>query len=184
MRAERMLHRGSVTRLRGFTLLEVLVVVIIVGVLVTFATLSVGNRALADQLQLEARRLNATLRLALEEAELKGQIIGFRYTPEYYEFLSPGPEGRWEPRIDGPFRRRALAEPLQVNLRVEDRTVAPARDAQDQEKGPEPQILLLPNGEVSAFSLALSADGVDEFYRVDADALGRFEFQRLTRRGV
>ena len=54
---------------RGFTLLELAVVILIIGVLATFAMLSVGNRVQEDRLENEARRMKALVQLAGEEAE-------------------------------------------------------------------------------------------------------------------
>lgn len=166
--------------------------------MVSFAVLSVGDRALADQLQIEARRLNATLRFAAEEAEMKGLLIGFRYTDEYYEFVTLDEKGKWAPLAQGPFRRHALTAPFEVDLRVEGRAVPPAAplpvrsdddDDEDEkededDEGLKPQILLLPSGETSAFTLALRAGGLRQFYRVEADALGKFDFRREDGRGA
>ncbi len=57
---------------RGFTLLEVTVVVFIVGVLVTLAVLSVSGRVRSDQVELEARRIGELIRLAGERAIIYG----------------------------------------------------------------------------------------------------------------
>lgn len=181
-----MKSRGT-TRLtqQGFTLLEILVVVVIIGVMVTFAALSIGDRALSDRLQLEARRLNATLRFAAEEAEMKGLLVGFRYTGEYYEFVSPDDKGKWAPLTHGPFRRHALPPPFEVDLRVEGRAVPPAQEPkEDSEEGPQPQLLLLPSGEATAFVLALRAGNLRESWRLEADALGKFDFRREDGRGA
>ena len=136
MRVSRFVSVGSQ---RGFTLLEILVVVVIVGVLVTFATLSVGGRSLDDRLEFEARRLEKTFQLALEEAEIKGLLIGFRYTPDRYEFVGLNAEGKWAAYAEsGPFRARALTRPFEILLSVEGRPVPPAQDPKDEESEPEP----------------------------------------------
>ncbi|MDM4772240.1 type II secretion system minor pseudopilin GspH [Solimonas sp. SE-A11] len=166
--------------LRGFTLLELLVVIVIIGVMLSFITLPFGGRSVDDRIEFEARRLDRTLRFALEEAEIKGVLIGFRYLPDRYEFLGMGQDGKWEPyQGGGPFRVQPFAAPLGLQLRVEDRVVPPAQDKEgdDEESEPKPQILLLPSGEVTAFHLVVGADGSATRYTIESDALGKFTFE-------
>lgn len=171
----------------GFTLVEVMVVVLIIGIMLTFATLSVGGRAAGDTLDLEARRLEELFQLALEEAELKGYEIGFRYTDTHYQFVAVGSQGRWQPIVDGPLRPRQIPPPLLLSLRVDGRPVPPAQERlpgsasgeDDDAQQPEPQILFLSSGELTAFSLDLSATGVAGSLRLSGDLLGRMRLERL-----
>ena len=109
----------------GFTLIEILVVVVIVGILVTFATLSISNRALSDRLETEAQRLQQLFAMAGEDAEMHGTELGFVYTDRGYAFVAVGPSGRWLPILDGPLRPREVKEPITLALRVEGRPIAP-----------------------------------------------------------
>lgn len=164
----------------GFTLLEVLVVVAIIGILVTFATLSMSNRALDDRLEVEAARLEQTLILASEEAETKGIDLGFRYTAEGYGFYAAGKDGKWQPYAEtGPLRIRALADPFYLELRIEGRAVAAAVDRKDgKEVKIEPQVLLLSSGEITAATFDLKAANYRPYYRIEAEALGKISRER------
>ena len=143
------------------------------------ATLSVGGRSLDDRLEFEARRLEKTFQLALEEAEIKGLLIGFRYTPDRYEFVGLNAEGKWAAYAEsGPFRARALTRPFEILLNVEGRSVPPAQEPKDEESEPEPQILLLPSGEATSFVMVLRAAGLQDFYTLEADALGKLTLTR------
>ena len=173
--------RWAPGRVRGFTLIELLVVVVIIGILITFAVISIGGRALDDQLDGEAKRLDQLLRLAIEEAELKGVDLGFRFTAERFEFLALANDGKWAPYAEnGPFRSRLLEEPFYIDLRVAGRVVPPAVDgeAKDGEKiPPVPQVQLLSSGEViDPFVLDYRARGHRSYCRIEGDAVGRFTY--------
>lgn len=162
----------------GFTLLEILVVVLIIGIMVTFATISISGKAIDDRIEEEAQRLYHILQLAQEEAETKGVEIGFRQTDQGYEFLGIGEGGAWQ-RIDETlFRPRAITPPLRLELRVEGRVVAPVVESPDKETPIEPQVLLLSSGESTAFTLDVKADGVKPYFRIESDALGKLERKR------
>lgn len=177
---KRGVQRGR-RRTAGFTLVEIMVVVVIIGVMLTFATLSIGNNAVVEKLDTESERLEQLFRLAQEEAELKGYQLGFRYTDQRYQFLAISPENKWVPVADGPLRERLIPAPLELALRVEDRAVPPAQELPptDSEMGaknaPEltPQVLILSSGELTAFTLDIRAAGLDESYRIGGTLLGK-----------
>jgi general secretion pathway protein H len=162
---------------RGFTLLEVLVVVVIIGVMATLAVLSIGTRSVEDRLALEARRLQELLALAADEAVLQGVELGFIQTPDGYEFLILK-DGSWAPLEEaGPLRARALGEPFYLRLQVDGRAVAPVR-TDDAKVELKPQIVLLSSGDATEFTLDLKARQYDPFYRLSGDLLGRMTLDR------
>lgn len=184
---------------QGFTLLELMIVILIMGVMVTFASLSIGNRVNEDKLENEARRTEAILRLASEEAEAKGIEIGLRFTEGGYRLLTIDAERQWQDyEVSGPLRRRVFAEPFALNLLVEGRairlppeltpeqelalaksqTLKSARENDAQRL--TPQILLLSSGEITPFTLLMTAPGIEAGYRIESDAFGRIERARAT----
>lgn len=178
----------------GFTLLELLVVMVIIGVLATLVSLSVSGRAVDDRMHAESRRLEELLRLASDEAQAKGLELGFRQTTEGFEFLTPDSESaRWVVLADGIFRPRQVPEPFYLELRVEGRVLRPVAPAaspddeaqaatgearKDDERRIEPQVLILSSGEMTAFTLDLKLKDHAQFYRVEGSELGELKLQR------
>lgn len=174
-----------------------MVVILIIGVMVTFASLSIGSRVNEDKLENEARRAEAIIKLASEEAEAKGLEIGLRFTQGGYRLLTLDSTRQWQDyEIGGPLRRRSFASPFVLDLRVDGRPIAlPPELTPEQElalaasntlKSQKendaqriiPQVLLLSSGEITPFALQMTAPGLAAAYRIEADALGRIKLVR------
>ena len=169
--------RASRPRSQGFTLLEILVVVAIIGVMAALALLSIGSRSLDDRLAVEARRLQEVLALAADEAVLQGVELGFIQTPDGYDFLMLK-DGQWAPLdAEGPLRARTLGEPFYLQLQIEGRPVAPVSTG-DAKQELKPQIVLLSSGDATEFVLDLRARQFDPYYRLQGDVLGRLTLDR------
>lgn len=160
-------------RTLGFTLLELLVVLLIIGVMTSFAVLSIGNRTLSDRLDNEASRLAQLFVLAQDEALFKRQEIGFFTDEERYGFLIPNGSGGWQPLTQsGPLRVRPFSEPFRGVLFVEGQPVAPP-DPDDL----EPAVLILSSGDMTPFRLEIDAPSDPNLNEaiVRGDALGRVQ---------
>lgn len=191
-----MLALSLAHRERGFTLLEILVVMVIIGVLASMVGLSVSGRAVDDRLQAESRRLEHLMQLAADEAQAKGLELGFRVTTAGIEFLVPDTlSGQWSVVGEGPFRPRSVPDPFELQLRIDGRLQTPAaafdpdaprRAARldlDDDARIEPQVLILSSGEVTAFTLDLLLPDSESAYRVEGNALGQFSSGPLRRPG-
>lgn len=167
-------------RQTGFTLVEIMVVVVIIGIIAGFAVLSIGSRALDDRLDTEARRLKELVALAADEAVLQGIELGFAQTDAGYTFLALGPDGQWAPLESEVLRPRTVGEPLYLRLVVEGRKEDPPAD--DDEQGPRPQVLLLSSGETTPFRLEVHARDHAPYYELAGDVLGRLTLERKDKR--
>lgn len=163
---------------RGFTLIEILVVLALIAVLTGLAVLSAGTAG--SPVTREARRLAASLQLAADESRLQGRVLGLRFGKDgysYFELAMEKPEDDapagyvW--RLLGPggaFAPRTWPASLQFELRINGRLVAP----RPAERPSPPQVVLLPEGEFTPFSLRL-ADARGAGASVRFGSGGRFE---------
>ena len=89
------------TKTRGFTLLEILVVVAVMGILISLAGLSVGNTVDSQRVDRSAERLLKVVALAEKRAVLSGKPIGISFSHTGYyltEYVNA-----WHP-LDNNFR--------------------------------------------------------------------------------
>lgn len=163
----------SASASRGFTLLEIMVVVIIVGIVLTFATLNTGGDSRAEQMQREAERLLALLELAQEEAVMRGEQLALRIGEADYEFMILENDD-WAPLVDNkPLRPRKLPQGIELRLELQDNP-PPGLSAENDE---QPQVFLLSSGEMTPFILTLAADESEQQFRIKASLLGRLELE-------
>ncbi len=158
-----------VPRQRGFTLLEILVVVTLLGFVLGIATLNVGGNE-ARELRLFVRHAHAVLELAAEEAELQSTQLGLRVDNSSLRFVAfDVVENSWQALQDKPFQPLEVPAQVQVKLDVED--FAGQEDTLLGDGGEQqPQIVFLSSGETTAYTLLLQpARG--EAYRLLSDGL-------------
>ena len=65
----------------GFTLMEVMVVLVLIGIITSFAVLSVGGRT-GQRLAEEGQRLIALVELHQQEAILSGELRAIRFNQD------------------------------------------------------------------------------------------------------
>ena len=160
---------------RGFTLLELLVVLVIVGILVSLLTLSVGLLGEDGALRREAERLEALVQIAGEETMLHGFEMGLRFYRRAYEFSIYRDEtDEWIRLVDDRlFRRRDIPEALELDLELEGRDVILELET-DDDKDYRPQVFIMSSGDITPFNLrfreAFSSDGYQVLIKADGSA--------------
>jgi general secretion pathway protein H len=154
----------------GFTLFEILVALLIIGLIVGVATLSISNPA-PGKLREESRRMEAVIGLAREEAILQSRDFGVSFWQQGYAFHEFF-EGKWlRVEKDRTLRTYQLPEGMRLQLELEgfDVVMSPI----EPEK---PQVFVLSSGEMSPFSVRLKFLELPAFFtELSADALGTLE---------
>ena len=156
-------------RSHGFTLLEVLVVVIIIGVVISFAVLSVNNDD--KTLEEETRRLQALIELTGQEAVLQGRELALEFNDDSYEFLALGEDNKWQPiKDDEVLRPRTLPDNLAMDYEPEGQKLT--LKGMDEEKTP-PRIYFLSSGEMTPFRLTVRRRGELDGYVLTGSVRGK-----------
>ena len=103
----------------GFTLIEVMVVLIVIGVMSTALTLGVDSLRVRDDTR-ALQRLRLVLEATAERAAVRGRPLGVEFVTDAYRFAALDLDERWRPLVDPPlFVERVLPDGLHwAGLRV------------------------------------------------------------------
>ena len=150
----------------GFTLIEILVVLLIIGILVTGASLSLGVLGRDSALTKESDRLSALMDYLRDQATLQNREYGLRCFVGGYEFLAYDPRaGQWK-RIteDESMRPRRLPTGVTMQVSIEGRDIIlPREEAKSDEL--TPQVMLFSSGDLNLFELTLRRAATGEAMR-------------------
>jgi general secretion pathway protein H len=193
------MHGGisqSRARSRGFTLLELLVVIVIAVILTGMVMLSLNVLSGRRETGEAARRLTALIQLASDDAVMQGRSIGIEIRPHSYRFYA-WDGTTWQPIADDPsFRERKLPDEIDLRLQLEGQQLvlkappAPEADSNDtsgkgsdsgssmgQTSGPQPQLVALSSGELSAFEITVTGPDAPGPYRVVGSVTGAVDLK-------
>ena len=144
---------------RGFSLIEILVVIVIIGVLALAVTLGVASASTERQLTRESERVQALTLLAASVAH----ELGF--------------SGWTDDTLGNELRPRNWVQGMAVRLRRDGREVRLAQGAAEP-----PQIVCFSSGELSPFELRLDLGDAGMSYEVRGNASGKVSLHREQRR--
>jgi general secretion pathway protein H len=154
-------------RSNGFTLIEILVVIVVIGIISTIVLLGLDNFREDRELQTEAKRIASLIELTSDEATFQGRNFGLRLMQNGYQFFEHDPlTGIWrEVFLDDLMRQRQLTQGTKFELFLEKKQIlldtvtadsAPNNNTEDDlTQEYLPHIFILSNGDITPFNLEI-----------------------------
>jgi general secretion pathway protein H len=168
----------------GFTLLEILVVVVIIGIISIGAMLSLSFTGPDRELNNEGDRLADLMNYAQEQGELQTRELGLYCTDHSYKFLAfDARRNLWVPIVDDDaLRPRTLPDAIKLQLDIEGREVVLATVADEQKKTSapapadlQPHLMIFSNGDLTSFRMTLGREGTEQRVMLQPDHQGKIK---------
>ncbi len=152
---------------RGFSLLEILVVIVILAVVAGAVSIAVAGAGGERALTREAERAQALIEFACERAQLSGRDIGISLSRGSYRFSHLDGDV-WLPYREETLRMRSWPAGFSVALMRDDQAVR-----LDEGFPERPQLLCYASGELTTFRLDLALPDLARRYRLDGQGDGQ-----------
>lgn len=159
---------------RGFTLIEIMVVMVIVAVLAGTVSLVIGDNQQRHELENEARRLVALLDLTQDEAVFQNIEIGLQLDQQGYSFRAlDEAKLSWISLPQDFLKNRTFPDWMTIDLQDSGNVIQPGdNEGEAVADAFSPQVLFFSSGESTPFLITLGYTGGDNFqYLIRSDGL-------------
>lgn len=157
--------------MRGFTILEILVVVAVISVIASTILLNTNLKRPDTELKQHASRLGKTVQLLLQEAILEDRNYALSLIPFSFVILEYNGE-EWLPSED-----RFIKSLPKIHTYRDELTVDNALIAIEKTDKPVPHILILASGEMSVFQWQIDDPQNNLQIRIESNMLGNITIE-------
>ncbi len=156
----------------GFTLIEILIVIVIISIVACFAVLSI-NIYQNKRLETLANQLKNTLNLAQQEALLRPTTLGFEIKKNsilFYEHHnnSESEQDPWEAATDSIFGLHHIPNDVQMTLKIKGKSV---EDLHPQ--------LILSGSDITPFTIYVGKKGNPPLYKIIGESDGNIKTEAI-----
>lgn len=164
------------TRQAGFTLIEILVVLIIVGLLSALAVFTMGGSSQHRELESEVRKLYVLMQTASEQAVLNNSELGLQLENDGYQFVVfQDDTGDWRVSEERIFRTRSFPDWLVATKYIENDI---PRLASDEDKL-LPDVVFFSSGATTPFEIEFTVGSDSDYLHViSSDGFSAMEWQQ------
>ena len=167
------------TKLAGFTLVELLVVIVLIAILGSLVVLSVEVDQESRELEASSQQIRQYLQNAFQEAILSGYPVGVLVDDNSLVFLLVGEQG-WEMQLENENLPVVTVNPRwQMSLQTE--LLSSSSDVNSPGGKIVPEALIYAEGYADPFSILLAAATESVSYSISTDGSRLFTIEMLDR---
>lgn len=150
---------------RGFTLIEILVVILIIGISTAVAMLAFGDFGAGRKAIVTAEHFKAYIKLVQQRAILEMNTLGINIKSNGYETLRFSDNLSWHPITNSSlFRWQSFPPNVKVTFRNKMRTA--------------PDLVINPSGDMTPFALNFGVEGEPDMITLIGDDNGELYLQK------
>lgn len=150
---------------QGFTLIEIMVVIVVIGIAVGFAMIAFGDFGQSKKIFFAVEQLNNDLKLAQQQAILNTSTLGMLIDKNSYQILEFN--SSWKPMTAKPFRRKYLPKKTIIRLIT----------AVNSKTG-TPQVIINTAGDFTPFKLNFSTKKSGLLIQIYTDPSGELQMRQ------
>ena len=164
----------SISKTKGFTLLELLVVIVLLGLVYSLAVFSISSASIERELEEEAKRLHALIKLVREDAILQAREIAMEINKNSYLFLVYE-DKKWLPVKEKVFRQRKIRDEFQLKVETDEKL-----SVFKNKKNEKLRLYFLSSGEQTPFEMKIRIKHANQpGYRLMAHFNGELVLDRI-----
>lgn len=168
-------------RRRGFTLVELLIVLFIISIVTSVVLISIRHNE-NKQLETIAQEIGGRLQLAEEQAMLMPAVIGLLFDGRSFEFVqydTTKKKPAWVPYDDNVLTSFTVPDGAVVSIKLKNEAEEKEEDKKTEEKEIKPIIIISTNGDITPFTISIAANGKQPKFSIDGNENGNINYQAL-----
>ncbi|MFT4058401.1 MAG: type II secretion system minor pseudopilin GspH [Legionella sp.] len=155
---------------RGFTLIEIMIVIVIIGITVGFALIAFGDFGETKRILFAAEQLAHNLQLAQQQATLETSTLGLKIDNSSYQILQLQNNTQWAPVANkGIFKVNYFPNNTVITLNTNTLTHSGAH-----------AIIINDSGDMTPFSLSFGTSKENKIATLLGTRNGDLKFEKVT----
>ncbi len=164
---------------KAFTLVELLVVIVLLGIVTSFAVLSIGSSDSERKMEEEAKRLHALIKLVREEAIIQAKEIAMEINKQEYTFLEYQ-DKTWLPLKSKIFHARSIDNELEFKVDTDGKL-----KLFNSKKPTLLRLYFLSSGEQTPFEMRINLNNQSRpYYKLAGTFNGKLTLERIDEHGI
>ena len=152
-------------RCRGFTLIEILIVMAIISIVSGVAVLAITSNQ-NKSIEYFTQQLTHLIQLSEEEAMLRPATLGLAFTPTTFQFFSY--HKNWQPLTDKNFGEHTIPNNIKIIVTVQNKPVP---------LDGKPHLIISTSGDVSPFLILIGKQNKPPRHQISGESNGNIKME-------